>query len=311
MKIDSCLILSAGLGTRMGPIGKILPKPLWPLFEKKILELQINFVESLGIEKIYVNAHHCHAQIKEFIDLLNKERSKKVIYLYEPTLLGSGGGVHNVANLENYKGALLYLAVDQFYFFDQFYFELAKKLISSNGSVLFGLNVDKAEIYNRLIIENNLMKGIEGPQSSSLITFSGMGLINLESLAPRQGVSSFFDTVANFNERPVYIITPKNVDYWDFGTSENYLKSCFRLLGEKKGRFLEFCKKESVFAPRQVHLNLNSYGTLGSKNLINLSKKRVENPTEKKAIILDFGKDFLEVKFPGLFLNEISEKVLC
>lgn len=311
MKIDSCLILSAGLGTRMGPIGKILPKPLWPIFEKKILELQINFVESLGIEKIYINGHHCHAQLKEFIDLLNQKRSKKVIYLNESTLLGSGGGVHNVANLENYKGVLLYLAVDQFYFFDQFYFDLAKNLISSHGAVLFGLDVDKAEIYNRLIIENNLMIGIEGPQSSSLVTFSGMGLINLENLTPQPGISSFFDTVANFKEQPVYIITPKNVDYWDFGTSENYLKSCFRLLGEKKGRFLEFCKKESVFAPRHVHQSINSYGILGSKNLINLSKKRVENPGEKKAIILESGKDLLEIKFPGLFLNEISEKVLC
>ena len=311
MKIDSCLILSAGLGTRMGPIGKILPKPLWPLFEKKIIELQINFAESLGIEKIYINGHHCHAQLKEFIDLFNKDRSKKVIYLYEPTLLGSGGGVHNAANLENYKGVLLYLAVDQFYFFDQFYLDLAKNLISSHGAVLFGLDVDKADIYNRLIIENNLMKGIEGPKSSSLVTFSGMGLINLQSLTPKKGVSSFFDTVANFNERPVYIINPKNVDYWDFGTSQNYFKSCFRLLGEKEGRFLEFCKEEAVFAPRQVHQSLNSYGALGTKNLINLSKKRVENPTEKNAIILDFGKDLLEIKFSGLFFNEISEKVLC
>jgi NDP-sugar pyrophosphorylase family protein len=311
MKIDSCLILSAGLGTRMGPIGKILPKPLWPLFEKKILELQINFVLSLGIEKIYVNGHHCHAQLKEFIDLYNQKSAKKIVYLYESTLLGSGGGVHNVANLENYKGALLYLAVDQFNFFDRSYFDLAKNLISSHGAVLFGLDVDKSDIYNRLIIENNLMKGIEGPHSSSQVTFSGMGLINLEKLRAHPGVSSFFDTVANFNEQPIYIITPKNSDYWDFGTSENYLRSCFRLLEEKEGRFLEFCKKEGVFAPRQIHQSSNSYGPFGSKNLINLSKKRVENPEEKKAIVLGIQKDLLEIKFPGLFLNEISEKVLC
>lgn len=311
MKIDSCLILSAGFGTRMGPIGKILPKPLWPLFEKKILELQISFAQSLGVEKIYVNGHHCHAQLKDFIDLYNQQNGKKIIYLYESTLLGSGGGVHNVANLEGYKGVLLYLAVDQFYCFDQSYFDLAKSLISSNGAVLFGLNVDKSDIYNRLITKNNLLTAIEGPQSSSLVTFSGMGLINLERLKVHNGVSSFFDTVANFKEQAIYIITPKNSEYWDFGTSENFIKSCFRLLGEKESRFLEFCKKENVFELDKMHLSLNSYGALDSKNLINLSKKRVENLSEKKAIVLGLQKDLSEIKFPGLFLNDLAEKVLC
>lgn len=308
MKIDSCLILSAGFGTRMGPIGKILPKPLWPLFEKKLIELQITFAKSLGVERIYVNGHHCHAQLKEYIDLFNQKNSTKIIYLYEPVLLGSGGGVHNLARLEKYQGVLLYLASDQFYFFDREYFELAKNLIYNNGAVLFGLNVNKSELYNRLIIENNLLKGIEGPDSSSKVTFSGIGLINLEKLKPQEGISSFFDSVANFKDQRIYIITPKNAEYWDFGTSENYFNSCFRLLVEKNGRFLEFCKKENVFGS---YRNSDSYGKGGSKNLINLSKKRVENPNAEKAIVLDLKNDFLEIKFPGLFLNDIAERLPC
>ena len=210
MKIDSCLILSAGFGTRMGPIGKILPKPLWPLFERKILELQIKFAQTLGIKKIYVNVHHCHAHMGQFIDIYNQNNSIKINLLHEPNLLGSGGGVHNLASYEKYTGVLLYLAGDQFYFFDQVYFELAKDLISSHGAVLFGLKVNKSDFYNRLFIENNILKKINGPESSSLITFSGMGLINLEKLKPTPGISSFFDSVANFKGKKIYIVTPDN-----------------------------------------------------------------------------------------------------
>ena len=49
MQIDYALILSAGLGTRMGEIGKILPKVLWPIYFKSLLELQIRYCQSLGI----------------------------------------------------------------------------------------------------------------------------------------------------------------------------------------------------------------------------------------------------------------------
>ena len=43
------LILSAGFGTRMGPIGKALPKVLWPIFEEALLGIQIEYVNELKI----------------------------------------------------------------------------------------------------------------------------------------------------------------------------------------------------------------------------------------------------------------------
>jgi NDP-sugar pyrophosphorylase family protein len=303
MKIDCCLILCAGLGTRMGPIGKILPKSLWPLFEKKILDLQISFAKSLGVEKIYINAHHCSEQIKNFIELFNKKNRIKVNFLHEPILLGSGGGVHNLAALEKYQGNLLYLAGDQFYFFDKKYLEIANNLLNENSAVLFGLNVNKSDPYNRLIVENGLLKSIEKPHESSSVTFSGMGLIELKKLKPCPGESSFFDSVANFKEQNIYIITPKNSEYWDFGTSKNYFDSCFRLLEVKDGPFLEFCKKEGIFE--------KSYGTYQGKNLINLSKKRVNNPKDNKAIVIDYQGDLLEIQYSGIYLNDISERLSC
>ena len=45
MKVDNALILAAGKGTRMGNVGKILPKVIWPIFEKTILELEVAYAK--------------------------------------------------------------------------------------------------------------------------------------------------------------------------------------------------------------------------------------------------------------------------
>jgi len=68
MQIDYCLILCAGIGTRMGPIGEVLPKPLWPIFESTILELQIKYAKEMGVKKIFVNGFHQAEIIKEYLE---------------------------------------------------------------------------------------------------------------------------------------------------------------------------------------------------------------------------------------------------
>ena len=91
MQIDYCLILSAGFGTRMGEIGKSLPKVLWPVFEKSLLELQVEYVKTLGIPKIFINLHHQKELILESVR--NKAVFDEVIFLTEEEILDIGGGI--------------------------------------------------------------------------------------------------------------------------------------------------------------------------------------------------------------------------
>ena len=56
MKVDNILILAAGKGTRMGEIGKKIPKVLWPIFDKTLLEWQILYAKQfVGNAQIYIN----------------------------------------------------------------------------------------------------------------------------------------------------------------------------------------------------------------------------------------------------------------
>jgi mannose-1-phosphate guanylyltransferase len=264
----------------MGKIGRILPKPLWPLFEKKILDLQISFAKSLKVRKIFINTHHLSHQIRNFcVD-------KNVILLHEPILLGNGGCVHNLAKKENYSGRLLYLACDQFYFFEDQCWEKAYALLKDRA-VLFGLKVKRKDPYNRLVVKGGILKKIEGPDSPSDLTFSGLGLIDLSKLETIEGPSAFFESVADFSRFPVPVIVPERGEYWDFGSAENYFESCFRLLKTTGGDFLEFCKKETVMDLKKIGPDFCSYGPKKEKNLLNFSNHQIKNLKGGKVIVLD------------------------
>ena len=61
------LILAAGMGTRLLPHTKIIPKPLFPLNGIPILKLVIDRLTDLGCTDIIINTHHLHEKIENFI----------------------------------------------------------------------------------------------------------------------------------------------------------------------------------------------------------------------------------------------------
>ena len=95
MKIDTSLILSAGLGKRLNPLTLNTPKPLLKLNNLTMLEHCININIKLGVKKIFLNTFHLSDQISEFI------KSKKFlidIQIIEDgkEILDTGGGILNM-----------------------------------------------------------------------------------------------------------------------------------------------------------------------------------------------------------------------
>ncbi|MBF0312861.1 MAG: hypothetical protein HQK50_03885 [Oligoflexia bacterium] len=273
-----CLLLAAGLGERMGEIGKFLPKPLWPVFDKTLLEMQINYALDLNsnfkIDHLFINTHKNHQQIHQF--LLEKQLLSNVTLLHEPELLDIGGAIHNLAARPsiNYDGNLLVINSDQFLFFDfstlkNALLELSLKL---TPVILFGIDVDTHLGHNELQLKNQcylsaIRKNSEIPRSTkSILTYSGMSLIKLNALAPVSGKSPFFTSVANYLDKNILIKTISNseAEYWDFGTLPRYYHSVcklFDLLTKKNcSIFVNFLKNHHCFTPSKLSAALSSYG---------------------------------------------------
>lgn len=62
----TAIILSGGLGTRLRPFTNIMPKPLLPVGEKAVLEIQIEQLRSCGFTDIYLATNYKSAYIEKF-----------------------------------------------------------------------------------------------------------------------------------------------------------------------------------------------------------------------------------------------------
>ena len=280
MKIDYCLILSAGLGTRMGNIGKVLPKPIWPIFESSLLELQYNWAKKMGCEKVFINTHHLHSKIEGF---LKEKNFLDIETVHEEELLNTGGALYNLKKKKNLKkGTILVIAGDQFYFFENNIWKAALEKTKKNHGVLFGLTVDGSKnSYNELCLNDGFLAKIENYSKKAhdrrtYITYSGLGLINLERLEDGIGSVSFFKSIADFNKKDISVLVPKDQEYWDFGTNERYYRSIRKLFEDllvgKNTAFLKFCLTNKVFELSKVYKKLESYGDCEKASFLNFGK---------------------------------------
>ncbi len=315
MQIDHCLILAAGFGTRMGAIGQKLPKVLWPVFEKSLLELQVQYARSLGIKNIFINLHYMGEQIEAFC----KTRSafEGVTFLWEkPEILDIGGGIQNLAAQVKYKGTLLVLNADQFFYIrpDDLYriLEPHKK----KSAVLFSYWVNSSLGYNALDVDaHRIVKGIiknaELPQSKTIETYTGISLVDLAQLDKIPGKSPFFESVAPFKTKEISTILLENIDYWDFGTVKRFWETTHQILStyrlNSNHPFLRFLVQEKAIKTWKIDLQALSYHSR-SPGVINLT------PMETgliKGPLIALGDSFpLKTEPQHVYWNGLGEKVI-
>ena len=98
MKIRTAFILGAGLGTRLRPWTKNIPKPLLAVRDRPLITFVMDHCLSIGIERFIVNTHHCaSAYGAAFPD--GHYRGMPVIFRHEPVLLDTAGGLKNIEDL--------------------------------------------------------------------------------------------------------------------------------------------------------------------------------------------------------------------
>lgn len=111
--MTQAFILGAGLGTRLQPLTRRLPKPLVPLFHRSLAEWTMAACERAGIGRFAVNTHHLPEAWAEFGEdaesggltganghaaVTRRWRGHEVSLFHEPVLLETGGGLKNIAS---------------------------------------------------------------------------------------------------------------------------------------------------------------------------------------------------------------------
>lgn len=86
------IILSGGLGTRLKPFTEVIPKPLLPIGEKAVLEIQIEHLKANGFNHIFLATNYKSSYIENFFGDGSKYGVKLTISK-EDIPLGTAGPV--------------------------------------------------------------------------------------------------------------------------------------------------------------------------------------------------------------------------
>lgn len=91
MKIDSAMVLAAGLGTRLRPITDTMPKPLVPIAGKPMIDYVLDALAEAGVVNAVVNVHHLAEQMEAHL----ARRSRPTVQISDERaqLMDSGGGL--------------------------------------------------------------------------------------------------------------------------------------------------------------------------------------------------------------------------
>ena len=86
------MILAAGVGSRLDPLTRNLPKPLVPIVNKPVMEHIVELLARNGINEIMVNLHYHGDQIKKYFGD-GKKWGVQISYSPEEELWGDAGSV--------------------------------------------------------------------------------------------------------------------------------------------------------------------------------------------------------------------------
>lgn len=92
------MVLAAGLGVRLRPLTDTVPKALIPVAGRPLIHYPLLLLKRYGITDIVINLHH-HG--KMIVEALGDGRAMglRLQYSWEPTILGTGGGIKQAREL--------------------------------------------------------------------------------------------------------------------------------------------------------------------------------------------------------------------
>lgn len=91
LKNNPVVIMAGGLGTRLYPYTKILPKPLIPIGDTPIVERIINKFHKYGAKDFYLTVNYKKSMIKSYFNEIEIDYNIK--YIEEEKPLGTGGSL--------------------------------------------------------------------------------------------------------------------------------------------------------------------------------------------------------------------------
>ena len=235
------LILAAGYGTRLLPYTLKIPKPLFTLNSRPILEHVVKHLIEHGCEQILINTHHLHEQVEAFAG----ELLGNVHTIYEPVILDTGGAI---ANVKSFLSDAPFFVINSDIAFDVDLTRVYASHMESN--CLATLVLHDHEKFNKVSVDaGGYIQSFDSKTAG--LAFTGIQVLSPE-IFDHFPDKKIFSSISVYQElmhgKKVKAFVEKEIYWSDIGTKESYsMTSLLELVA------FEFGIKRNAIAEIQVH----------------------------------------------------------
>ena len=290
-------ILAAGLGSRLGDLGKNCHKTLLPLKNKSILS---NIIEKFDKDhEIIIAVGYLKNQIIEHINLYHSDRDIKFIDVKPFKGVGSGPA-QSINCCRNKLQRPFYFCVSDFYSDDSI-----QNLNFSKENWISLKDTNIPELYSTINIENgkitNLINKSENGYSKAFTGIFYMYDYKLFWNEFDKNVDENKEIVDVFKNIKLFNFKPKEINLDDMGTSDLY----FKLVEKYEGKNLHLHKTKY----EHKYMKNNIFIKAGAKEKIDKIFKRGEHLSGYIPKLIFKGEYFFTYEyFKGKTLYQINDK---
>lgn len=259
------MILAAGFGTRLQPLTLELPKPMFPVLNRPILEHTIQLLSSQGIREIAINIHHRSEKIVEYFGD-GKKFGVDLHFSTEKEILGTAGGIKK---LQSFFKEEAFLVINSDVLANVDLNDVLRFHKDKNSKLTLVVREDESvEKYHPILrseegrIVHFLGHSIKSSERSSRVMFTGIQIMEPDIFS-RIPEDIFCGTVEDVfpkmiqDELPVFGYLHEG--YWiDMGTRETYLQAQTDALDGKLAlKFSPSRNPEGPLVVPPVHIGKN------------------------------------------------------
>lgn len=247
------MLLAAGVGERMLPLTRLLPKPAIPVLGRPMAVQILNRMALDGISTAVVNLHHQPEKMKALLGDGHDLGLSRLHYSYEETILGTAGGVRNAAPF--LRGGETILVRNSDFLADIDLSEVTAAHLASGCAVTLVLSPSRPG-YPVIEVDRAghvLSLGGKPPADPHKVAgeylFAGLQLMEEEVLDrippdhPRDLVRDLYYSLARSGQIASYV---HRGFWWEFGSPLDYLEGSLLLIDLENEDRLRVAKTDPV-----------------------------------------------------------------
>jgi dTDP-glucose pyrophosphorylase len=217
------IIMAGGKGERLKPLTDSVPKPMLKIGNKPIIEHNIDWLISYGIETIYISVNYLKEQIIDYFGN-GEKKGVEIKYIEEGKPLGTAGSLSLIDNLNRdiiVTNSDLFTNINYEDFYLAFHNQNAEMAIAS---VPYTVNIP----YAILEEEQNIVKRFKEKPINTHYANAGIYLLNKELLneIPKNSFYNMTDLMQATIDSNKKIIHNPLIGYWiDIGKKEDLEKA--------------------------------------------------------------------------------------